>query len=61
VRAAIGPLDTQTFWGPTKFDSTGLPAGGESGVIQVQQGVVKVVYPNAIANAKPVYPMKAWQ
>jgi len=56
VRAALAAYDGSTFWGPIKFDATGQNAAGGAVTFQIQSGVIKTVWPEAAANAKPVYP-----
>ena len=44
-------------YGPTKFEG-GQNQGASPVSTQVQDGVIKVVYPEAFADAKPVYPVQ---
>jgi branched-chain amino acid transport system substrate-binding protein len=57
VREALRSYSGTTFWGPTKWDATGKNLAGSSVAFQIQDGVVKTVFPAAAAQAKPIYPM----
>ncbi len=58
----IAALETSTFskhimpYGPTKFVS-GQNTGAAPVNTQVQDGDIKVIFPDAFANAKPVFPV----
>ncbi len=57
VREALRAYSGTTFWGNTKFDATGKNVSGGSVAFQIQNGVVKTVFPPAAAQTKPIYPM----
>jgi len=56
VREALKSYQGTTFWGPTKWDSTGQNMAGGAVTFQIQKGVIQTVYPEGAASAKPVYP-----
>ena len=56
VRDALSGLDTQSFFGPIKFDSTGKNVTKKMEVIQVQSGKAVQVWPAASAQAALVWP-----
>lgn len=51
VRDAIAAMDTMTFYGPIKFGPTGQISSLKPPIIQLQEKVMKVVYPPDIAQA----------
>ncbi|MEM7800053.1 MAG: amino acid ABC transporter substrate-binding protein [Chloroflexota bacterium] len=57
VRSALRELDIETFYGPIKFDETGKNIGKPMGAIQVQDGAINVIAPEAAAIAPLAYPM----
>ena len=61
VREAMLQLDTDTFFGPVKFNDAGVDVKASAIVAQVQGGKAVAVYPQAIAEAKVVYPRKPFQ
>lgn len=52
VRDAIAAMDTMTFYGPIKFGPTGQISSLKPPIIQLQEKVMKVVYPPDIAQAE---------
>jgi branched-chain amino acid transport system substrate-binding protein len=56
VRDALATLDTQSFFGPIKFDSTGKNVTKPMGAIQIQNGKVVTVHPKAWAEGKLEWP-----
>lgn len=56
VRGALKSLDTASFFGPIKFDSTGKNVTKPMGDIQIQNGNVVTVYPQSWAQAKLQWP-----
>jgi branched-chain amino acid transport system substrate-binding protein len=56
VREALRSYSGTTFWGPTRWDETGKNLAGASVTFQIQGGSIKTVYPEAAAQAKPIYP-----
>jgi branched-chain amino acid transport system substrate-binding protein len=60
VREALVKFNHDVFWGPTAWDQTGANIKGGSGVIQILDGKVVSIYPEAIMQQKPVYPMPCW-
>lgn len=60
VRDALAELDVEFFWGPHAYDDKGQNRKGASGPIQVQDATHVAVYPEAIRQADPIYPMPAW-
>jgi branched-chain amino acid transport system substrate-binding protein len=47
VRESLATLDTDSFFGPIKFDSTGKNVTKAMGVIQIQEGKTVTVWPKA--------------
>ncbi len=60
VRDALHSLDIVTFYGPIKFDETGKNVAKPMGAIQIQDGEILVVAPEAAAVAELIYPMPSW-
>ena len=60
VRAALLSMDVETFWGPTKWDEGGKNVKGGQGVIQIQDGQITGVYPDAVKQKTLAYPMPCW-
>ncbi len=60
VRQALYDLDVVTFYGPINFDDTGKNVAKPMGSIQIQDGVINVVAPEAAAVSDLRYPMTAW-
>ena len=56
VRSALKSLNTPSFFGPIKFDSTGKNVTKPMGDIQIQNGKVVTIYPPAWAKAKLKWP-----
>lgn len=56
VRAALRSYSSSTFWGPTKWDSTGQNMAGATVTFQIQDGVIKTVWPPEAGQADPIYP-----
>src|SRR5438876_1202142 len=60
VRDALAGLDVTVFFGQVKFDARGINIYKPMVVEQIQDGVHHTVYPQDIADAKPMYPTPAW-
>lgn len=62
VRDAIANADFETLYGRIKFtkDGDGDPVLMGAMVAQVQQGALKVIFPDEARTAPPAFPMKAW-
>ena len=56
VRDAMASLDTQSFFGHIKFDSTGQNIYKPMSVIQIQQGKAVTVWPTDAAEAQMIWP-----
>ena len=56
VRQALYDLDIVTFYGPINFDETGKNVAKPMGTIQIQDGVINVVAPEAAKVSDLVYP-----
>jgi branched-chain amino acid transport system substrate-binding protein len=56
VRDALSGLDTSSFFGKIKFDSTGQNVYKPMAVIQVQNGKAVTVWPTDSAEAKLIWP-----
>jgi branched-chain amino acid transport system substrate-binding protein len=57
VREALRSYSGSTFWGPTKWDSTGQNMAGATVTFQIQDGVIKTVWPPEAGQVEPIYPM----
>ena len=56
VRRALRALQADTFYGPIAFDERGVNIAKPMGTIQVQDGEILVVAPDAAAVAALIYP-----
>ena len=56
VREALYSLQAETFFGPVSFDDRGVNIARAMGTIQVQEGRVRVVAPQAAAEANLILP-----
>ena len=56
VRDALSGLDTESFFGKIKFDSTGQNLYKPMSVIQIQNGKALTVWPTESAEAKIIWP-----
>jgi branched-chain amino acid transport system substrate-binding protein len=56
IRDAIAKLDTGTFFGPIRFDSTGKNIAKPMSVIQIQNGLPVTIWPQADAEAALAWP-----
>jgi branched-chain amino acid transport system substrate-binding protein len=56
ARDALSGLDTESFFGPIKFDDTGKNVTKPMSAIQIQGGAVKTIYPEDQAEAKLQWP-----
>ena len=56
VRAALRALSADTFYGPISFDERGVNVSKPMGTIQVQDGEIVVVAPDAAATGVLQYP-----
>jgi branched-chain amino acid transport system substrate-binding protein len=57
VREALRSYSGSTFWGPTKWDASGQNTAGATVTFQIQDGVIKTVFPPEAGQVKPIYPM----
>jgi branched-chain amino acid transport system substrate-binding protein len=57
VREALRSYSGSTFWGPTRWDASGQNTAGATVTFQIQNGVIKTVFPSEAGQAKPIYPM----
>jgi branched-chain amino acid transport system substrate-binding protein len=53
-------IKAQTFYGPIDFGADGANVAHPPVVVQIQKGKVVNVFPAGAAEAKPWYPMPAW-
>lgn len=60
VREALASLDTETFYGPVRFDESGKNVLKPMYAIQIQNGARVLVAPEEIQRGDPVYPMPPW-
>jgi branched-chain amino acid transport system substrate-binding protein len=57
VRQAMHNMNTQTFWGPIKFNDQGVNVGTNSAAVsQIQNGQVVVVWPKELQQSNPIFP-----
>lgn len=56
VRTALTELDTESFFGPIKFDDTGKNVTKPMSAIQIQDGKVTTIYPKDQAEAELRWP-----
>ena len=56
VRDSLASLDTESFFGPIKFDETGKNVTKPMSAIQIQNGKVTTIYPEEQAQAKLQWP-----
>jgi len=56
IRDALSGLDTESFFGKIKFDSTGQNLYKPMSVIQIQNGKALTVWPTESAEAKMIWP-----
>ena len=57
VRDALRGLDVETFFGPISFDERGVNANRPMGLVQVQEGEIVVVAPDAAKSGELRYPI----
>jgi len=57
VRDAMLAMQGETFYGPVKFDQNGVNTLASASASQLIQGSPKVVFPQAVRDADPVYPL----
>ena len=60
IAAAIAKIDMDTVFGRFKVDDKGIQVGYTSALLQWQQGKQVVVWPDAIAQGKPILPTPPW-
>ena len=60
VLTALRALDVETFYGPIAFDETGKNKAKPMVVIQIQNGVQKLIGPKAVATDSIIYPFPGW-
>ena len=60
IRESLNNMNIVTFYGPINFDDTGKNAGKPMATIQIQNGEILVVAPEAGAVVDVVYPMPGW-
>ena len=56
VRDSLASLDTESFFGPIKFDDTGKNVTKPMSAIQIQNGKVTTIYPKEQAQAELQWP-----
>ncbi len=61
IMEGLHKLDLNTFYGRVKFDPEGANEAHPPVAVQVQDGKLVNVYPAEAAEAKPRYPMPAWE
>jgi branched-chain amino acid transport system substrate-binding protein len=60
LRAAISILDTNTVFGQSKVDQSGIQVAHKALIIQWQDGKKAIVWPQDLAPDKPRYPTPSW-
>jgi len=58
VLKEIRRLDRETFYGRIRFDSRGMNIGKEMAIVQIQGGMRRTIWPQELADASPVFPIK---
>lgn len=61
IREALLSFNEETLFGKIRFDHSGKVVGKGMPVIQILKGTQKTVYPENVAETKPVYPKPAWR
>ncbi len=61
VRQGLYDLDIVTFYGPINFDETGKNVAKPMGAVQIQNGEILVVAPEAAKVSDLMYPMTPWE
>jgi len=61
LREALAALDIETPLGRYKVDRDGVQQGVQPLLTQIQRGRRVVIWPEALAGAKPVLPYPAWE
>lgn len=61
IRQALLSFNEETLFGKIRFDRTGKVVGKGMPVIQILKGKQRTVYPENVAETKPVYPKPAWK
>ncbi|ACI21571.1 MULTISPECIES: amino acid ABC transporter substrate-binding protein [Thermodesulfovibrio] len=61
IRESLLSFNEETLFGKIRFDSSGKVVGKGMPVIQILKGTQKTVYPENVAETKPVYPKPAWR
>jgi len=61
VRRTLLSTSFQTFAGPVRYAPAGWNRAARVGIQQVIGGRVYLVYPNVLAQRKPVYPANPWR
>lgn len=57
VRDALHQLDVMTFYGPVRFDSSGMSLNNSMIAVQVQNGKIVSISPNT----RPIWPAPTWE
>ncbi|MCI0528396.1 MAG: amino acid ABC transporter substrate-binding protein, partial [Nitrospira sp.] len=60
IRDTLASLDMVTVYGRYKVDPDGLAIGHETFLIQWQKGKHEIIWPEAYATAKLIYPIPPW-
>jgi branched-chain amino acid transport system substrate-binding protein len=60
IRDALATMETTTSFGAYKVDATGAQIAKPSYLIQIQGGLRKLVWPQAVAEANAIVPMPEW-
>jgi len=62
IRKALREIElTDTITGSIKFNEKGENLWGKVGVLQIQKGEQKVIYPEKAAESKLIYPVVPWE
>ena len=61
IRDALAATDTMTVVGPTKFRPNGTMEIPYATLVQYQNGVETVVFPDRLKEKSPVYPVPLWK
>ena len=63
LEQALRKLDTTIFFGPVRYNELGINVAAQTGILQVQDGEVKLVWPPEAAPVgnSPIFPMPTWE
>jgi branched-chain amino acid transport system substrate-binding protein len=60
LAAALGKIQVETVYGTYRVDARGIQTGFETGLLQWQDGKQVLVWPESVAEGKPILPTPPW-